>query len=47
MKKVICTPDIRPACLETDLHDLSPSMRLNVTGWGSRSSDGWFFFIIN
>lgn len=34
-KDISFSPSIRPACLEMDLHDLGPNVRLTLTGWGS------------
>lgn len=36
--QIVFTPDIRPACLETDLKDLNPEIRLNITRWSSQTS---------
>lgn len=27
--------NVRPACLRTELNDISPSVELDITGWGS------------
>lgn len=37
--------NLRPACLRTDLSDVSPDVELFVTGWGSISAESKFKFI--
>lgn len=39
---IVFGPDVRPACLETDVHDLPLDVALNVTGWGTVSADSEF-----
>lgn len=38
-KVIEFTTSIRPACLETDLHDEDPKVPLIVTGWGTISAE--------
>lgn len=41
------TMNVRPACLQTDLHDENPNADLTVTGWGLVSTESelkrWMF----
>lgn len=34
--------NIRPACVDLDLHDQSQDVELYVSGWGTTSAEGKF-----
>lgn len=37
--------NIRPACLQTDLNDISPDTQLFITGWGTTSAERKLYFV--
>lgn len=34
-----------PGCLRTDIHDVKPTVKLIVTGWGTTDSDRKFLLL--
>lgn len=44
-RQIQFTEYIRPACLRTDMSDVSPDVELIITGWGTTSALSKYFCI--